>query len=51
MGLRSRLRKLRKATERDTIVVELRDGTEARFYEDEVFPGCFMHELDRPAAL
>ncbi len=47
MGLRSRLRKLRKATERDTIVVELRDGTEARFYEDEVFPGCFMHELDR----
>ncbi len=47
MGLRSRIRKLRKAAERDTITVKLRDGTEARLYEDEVFPGCFLHESER----
>jgi len=47
MGLRGRLRKLQKATERHTFVVKLRDGTEARFYEDELFPECFMHEVAR----
>jgi hypothetical protein len=47
MGLKSRLRKLRKATEHRTFVVRLRDGTEARFYEDELLPECFIHEAAR----
>ena len=47
MGLKSRLRKLRKATEHHTFVVRLRDGAEARFYEDELLPECFMHEVAR----
>ncbi|MEJ7815482.1 MAG: hypothetical protein WKF53_09945 [Rubrobacter sp.] len=29
------------------IAFELQDGTRARFYEDELFPGCFMHESER----
>ena len=47
MGLRGRLRKLRQATQKDMISFELRDGTTARFYPDEVFPGCFLHETAR----
>jgi hypothetical protein len=47
VGLRDRLKKLQKAAERDTITFELRDGTTSRFHEDEVFPGCFLHETDR----
>ena len=47
MGLKSRLKKLLKATEHHTFVVRLRDGTEARFYEDELLPECFMHEVAR----
>ena len=47
MGLRDRLRRLQKAAERDTITFELRDGTTARFYEDEVWPECFLHESAR----
>ena len=47
MGLRDRLRRLQKAAERETISFRLRDGTTARFYEDEVWPECFMHEMRR----
>ncbi len=47
MGLRSRLRRLQKATRRYTIAVQLEDGTEARFYADELFPECFLHEAAR----
>ena len=47
MGLRGRIRKLQKAAEREMIAFELRDGTTARFYQDEVWPGCFMHEMRR----
>ncbi len=47
MSLRNRLRKLEQATERNTITVELRDGTKVRFYDDEVFPECFMYETER----
>jgi len=47
MGLKSRLMKLRKATEHHTFVVRLRDGTEARFYEDELFPEAFVYEFER----
>ena len=47
MGLKNRLSKLRKATEHQTFVVRQRDGTEARFYEDALFPECFMDEAAR----
>ena len=47
MGLRDRLRKLERASARDLIAFELQDGSTARFYEDEVWPGCFMHEFER----
>ena len=47
MGLRGRLRRLEKDAEQETITFRHKDGTTARFYEDEVFPGCFMHESDR----
>jgi hypothetical protein len=47
VGLRNRLKKLRRAAEREMITFELRDGTTARFYEDEVWPECFLHEIAR----
>ena len=47
MGLRGRLRKLERAVEEEMITFRLRDGTTARFYADEVYPECFLHELDR----
>jgi hypothetical protein len=47
MGLKSRLRKLLKATEHHTFVVRLRDGTEARFYEEELLPEAFVYEFER----
>jgi len=47
MSLRGRLRKLERATARDVITFELEDGSTARFQEDEVWPGCFMHEYER----
>ncbi len=46
-GLWGRLKRLEKASEREMVVFRLRDGTTARFYEDEVWPGCFLHEMDR----
>jgi len=47
MGLKNRLKKLLKATEHRTFVVRLRDGTEARFYEDELLPEAFVYEFER----
>jgi hypothetical protein len=47
MGLRGRLKKLQKAAEGEMVALRLRDGTTARFYEDDVFPGCFLHETAR----
>ena len=47
MGLRGRLKKLERETARDVITFDLLDGSTARFYEDEVWPGCFMHEFER----
>jgi hypothetical protein len=47
VGLRSSLKKLERAAERDMITFRLKDGTTARFYEDEVWPECMVHELDR----
>jgi hypothetical protein len=31
----------------ERVALRLRDGTTARFYEDDVFPGCFLHETER----
>ncbi len=47
MGLKNRLKKLRKATEHRTFVVRLRDGSTARFYEDELLPEAFVFEFER----
>jgi len=47
VGLRDRLRRLQKATDREMATFRLRDDTTARFYEDEVFPKCFLHETAR----
>jgi hypothetical protein len=47
VGFRGRLRRLEKATDRETITFRLKDGATARFYEDEVWPGCFLHEYER----
>lgn len=46
MGLRGRIKRLVRQSERDMITFVLEDGTTARFYEDE-FMECFMHENDR----
>jgi hypothetical protein len=47
MGLKNRLSKLLKATEHRTFIVRLRDGTEARFYEEELLPEAFVFEFER----
>ena len=47
MALRDRLRRLEKGAEREMVTFRLKDGTTARFYDDEVFPECFLHECDR----
>ena len=47
MGLRERTRKLQEATEREAVTFRLKSGTTARFYEDEVWPQCFLYESDR----
>jgi hypothetical protein len=47
MGLKSRLAKLLKATEHRTFIVRQRDGTEARFYEEELLPEAFVYEFER----
>jgi hypothetical protein len=47
VGLRGRLNKLQRAAEREMITFELEGGTTARFYEDELWPECFLHEMER----
>ena len=47
MGLRSRLRRVQRAAERAMLTFRLKDGTIARFYEDEVIPECLVHEFER----
>jgi hypothetical protein len=47
VALRDRMRKLEKDAEREMIPFRLKDGTTARFYEDEVWPECFLHESAR----
>ena len=46
MGLRDRLRRVRRLTERETISFQLEDGSVARFYENE-FMECFVRESAR----
>ncbi len=46
-GVRGRLRRLELATTQDMITFELRDGSTARFAEEEVWPSCFIHEYQR----
>lgn len=46
-SLRGRLRKLEQEVDTTMIVVEHEDGTRTKFREDEIFPGAFMHEMDR----
>jgi hypothetical protein len=47
VGIRERLKNLERAAEEELVIVELEDGTSARFREEEIFPECFLHELDR----
>lgn len=47
MAFRDRLKKLQRATRKGMITFELEDGTTARFYEDEIYPECFIHESER----
>jgi hypothetical protein len=47
VGLKDRLRRLEDAAEEELVIVELEDGTSARFRAEEIFPECFLHELDR----
>ena len=47
MRLWGRLRRLEKDAEQETIAFRLKDGTTARFYEEEVWPECFLHEYER----
>lgn len=46
MGLRGRIKRLVRQTERDMITFRLEDGTTSRFYADE-FMDCFTHEFER----
>jgi hypothetical protein len=46
MGLRDRLRRVRRLAEREMISFQLEDGTTARFYENE-YTECFLHESAR----
>jgi hypothetical protein len=47
LGIRERLKNLERAAEEELVIVELQDGTSARFREEEIFPECFLHELER----
>ena len=47
MGLRGWVRRLERDAEQDMVIFRLKDGTTARFYEDEVFPECFVYETER----
>jgi len=45
--VRSWIKRLERGAGQHTITFRLKDGTTARFYEDEVFPECFVHEMER----
>jgi hypothetical protein len=47
VGIRERLKNLERAAEEELVIVELEDGTSVRFRAEEIFPECFLHELDR----
>ncbi len=47
MSLRQRLRNLEREANISLVVVEHEDGTISHFREGEVFPDCFLHEMDR----
>jgi hypothetical protein len=46
MGLKDKLRRITRMAERETISFKLKDGSVARFHEDE-FTECFLHESAR----
>lgn len=47
IGIKSRIRRLERAAEKDMITFKLRGGSEARFYHNEVWPACLLHEHKR----
>jgi hypothetical protein len=46
MGLKDRLRRLRKEAEEGAVVVHLRDGTARRFEDMDVFAEMFLADMD-----
>jgi transposase len=46
MGLKDKLRRIRRMAEREMITFQLQDGTTARLYSEE-FMECFVHESAR----
>jgi hypothetical protein len=47
MGIRDRLRRLRRANEGEMVTFTLEDGTTARFDKDVVFEEALLHESRR----
>jgi hypothetical protein len=47
MGLREKLKRIKRLAERETISFQLEDGSVARFIEGEIFPEAFLHETAR----
>jgi hypothetical protein len=47
VGLKDRLRALEREADENLVVVELEDGTTARFRDEEIYPECFLHAFDR----
>jgi len=45
--MRSWIKRLERDAGQHTVTFRLKDGTTARFYEDDVFPECFVHETER----
>jgi hypothetical protein len=46
MGLKDKLRRIARMAEREMVTFKLKDGSVARFHEDE-FTECFVHEMAR----
>ncbi len=46
MGLRDRLRRLRRAAEEDAVLIRQKDGRVRAFPRDSVFPEVFLSRLD-----
>jgi hypothetical protein len=49
VSLRGRLRNLEREAAVSLVVVEHGDSKTSRFREDEVFPDCFLQEMERGA--